>query len=249
VNGAFCGTQGFLGLNDYRVDSKYFLGRSWLPVADDGCGDYYVIDLTGPDQGDYPVFFWDHETGQDIESGALIKGYAVASNVWIFSLLFLKHELTRVGTSQDKSERWSWHFDRDRTLQHDPNLARVRSAPLPWKADTIQCDNAILHVRICDGFRTPARSLSARHHVGWSAGVRKPPMNETAGGGAPLSAGAMGIWMARSVQRRSRKAGAGADCWGDICGRYGDFALEGWRCKAGVCGNCWSERGAAAAFT
>jgi hypothetical protein len=70
-------------------------------------------------------------------------------------------------------------------------------------------------------------------HVGWSAGVRKPPMNETAGGGAPLSAGAMGIWIARSVLRRSRKAGAGADCWGDICGRYGDFALEGWRCKAG----------------
>ena len=27
VNGAFCGTQGFLGLNDYRVDSEYFLGR------------------------------------------------------------------------------------------------------------------------------------------------------------------------------------------------------------------------------
>jgi cell wall assembly regulator SMI1 len=57
VNGALCGTQGFLGLNDYRVDSKYFRDGSWLPVADDGCRDYYLIDLTGPDQGDYPVFF------------------------------------------------------------------------------------------------------------------------------------------------------------------------------------------------
>jgi len=135
VNGAFCGTQGFLGLNDYRVDSEYFLGRSWLPVADDGCGDYYLIDLTGPDQGDYPVFFWDHETGQEIESGALIKGYAVASNLWIFSLMFLKHEFARAGASQDVGERWHWPFDRHRTLQHDPNLARVKSAPLPWKAD------------------------------------------------------------------------------------------------------------------
>ena len=34
VNGAFCGTQGFLGLNGNRVDRKYFLARSWLPVAD-----------------------------------------------------------------------------------------------------------------------------------------------------------------------------------------------------------------------
>ena len=135
VNGAFCGTQGFLGLDDYRVDSKYFLAKSWLPVADDGCGDYYLIDLTGPDQGDYPVFFWDHETGQEIESGALIKGYAVASNLWIFSLMFLKHEFARAGASQDVGERWHWPFDRHRTLQHDPNLARVKSAPLPWKAD------------------------------------------------------------------------------------------------------------------
>src|SRR5262245_41964502 len=69
---------------------QYFLAKSWLPVAADGCGDYYLIDLTGPDQGDYPVFFWDHETDWDAESGGLIKGYAVASNVWIFSLLFLK---------------------------------------------------------------------------------------------------------------------------------------------------------------
>jgi hypothetical protein len=131
VNGAFCGTQSFLGLNDYRVDSKHFLGRSWLPVAADGCGDYYSIDLSAPDQGDYPVFFWDHET--DYDSGLPMKGYAVASNVWIFSLLFLKQELARA--SHDKGERWHWPFDRGRTLQHDPNLARVISAPLPWKAD------------------------------------------------------------------------------------------------------------------
>jgi hypothetical protein len=97
VNGAFCGTQSFLGLNDYRVGSKNFRARSWLPVADDGCGDYFLIDLARPDQGDYPVFFWDHETDRDVGNGALIKGYAVASNVWIFSLLFLKHELARVG--------------------------------------------------------------------------------------------------------------------------------------------------------
>jgi len=56
-------------------------------------------------------------------------------------------------------------------------------------------------------------------------------------GEAPLSAGAMGIWIPRFVQRRSRKAGAGADCWGDIRGRYGDFALEGRGSEATVIGN------------
>jgi len=137
VNGALCGTQWFVGL-DYRpaVDHYHeFLAKSWLPVAEDGCGDCYLIDLTGPDQGDYPVFFWDHERDRDAEGRGLIKGYAVASNVWIFSLLLLKHELER-----DRAEDWNWPFDRDRTLQDDPNLAGVRSAPLPWKADGTPLD-------------------------------------------------------------------------------------------------------------
>ena len=136
VNGALCGTQGFVGLNYRHVDDYYeFLAKSWLPVAEDGCGSRYLIDLTGPDQGDYPVFFWDHEYSWDAEGRGVIKGYAVASNVWIFSLLLLKHEL-----EWDEAERLSWPFDRDRALQHDPNLAGVRSAPLPWKADGTPLD-------------------------------------------------------------------------------------------------------------
>jgi len=140
VNGAFCATQGFLALGDYRVDYKDFITKLWLPVADDGCGDYYLVDLTSPDQGDYPVFFWDHESGYDLETAGLTKGYAVASNVWIFSLLFLRqalrHELAaRGGGAAEREASWHWPFDRDRTLQHDPALACVTSAPLPWKAN------------------------------------------------------------------------------------------------------------------
>ena len=45
-------------------------------------------------------------------------------------------------------------------------------------------------------------------HTG--AGVRKPPGKEGAGCGAPGSAGAMGIWLAPSVQRRRYAAGSAA---------------------------------------
>lgn len=118
---------------DYRRLYKDYLARSWLPVAADGCGDYYLVDLTGTDDGHHAVFFWDHETDWDAETGNPSKGYAVASNVWVFSLLFLRHELARHDGSHARGEYWHCPFDPDRTLRHDPNLADVTSAPLPWK--------------------------------------------------------------------------------------------------------------------
>jgi hypothetical protein len=136
VNGAFCGTQQFVPLNDHSADYSDFIASLWLPVAADGCGNYYLVDLTGPDQGTYPVFFWDHETGYDSAADEITKGYAVASNIWIFSLLLLRKELRRLDAGRRNSgnhgDAWHWPFDRDRTLQHDPDLARVTSAPLPW---------------------------------------------------------------------------------------------------------------------
>ena len=59
----------------------------------------------------------------------------------------------------------------------------------------------------CDGFRMPARTnIAARTR----AGVRKPPGKEGARCGAAGSAGAMGIWLAPSVQRRRYAAGRAA---------------------------------------
>jgi hypothetical protein len=134
VNGAFCGTQQFVALNDYALGDRDFVGRLWLPVAADGCGNSYLVDLTRPDPCDYPVFFWDHETDYDPRTGASVKGYAVASNVWIFSRLLLRKELAACGATGSEQEPWRWPFDRDQTLREDPDLARVTSAPLPWRA-------------------------------------------------------------------------------------------------------------------
>ena len=66
---------------------------------------------------------------------------------------------------------------------------------------------ATAHDRNCEGFRMPARTnVAARTR----AGVRKPPGKEGAGCVAPGSAGAMGIWLAPSVQHRRCSAGRAA---------------------------------------
>ena len=60
------------------------------------------------------------------------------------------------------------------------------------------------------GFGCRPITDARRAHTG--AGVRKPPGKEGAGVGAPGSAGAMGIWLAPSVQRGPvKRAGAAAD--------------------------------------
>ena len=58
------------------------------------------------------------------------------------------------------------------------------------------------------GFGLPAQHES--HHAHDLAGVRKPPGNEDAGSWAPVSAGAMGISLAPSVQLGPYEAGGGA---------------------------------------
>jgi hypothetical protein len=70
-----------------------------------------------------------------------------------------------------------------------------------------KCPRHARFFRVCDGFRMPARHDGAART---RAGVRKPPGKEGAGCGAPGSAGAMGIWLAPSVQRRRHAAGSAA---------------------------------------
>ena len=78
---------------------------------------------------------------------------------------------------------------------------------LPEWEGQLTCPGSDREGRSCDGFRMPARTnVAARTR----AGVRKPPGKEGAGCGAPGSAGAMGIWLAPSVQRRRCAAGRAA---------------------------------------
>ena len=53
------------------------------------------------------------------------------------------------------------------------------------------------------GFGCRPNHWASNDHGGCWAGVRKPPVKETAGEWAPLSAGAMGVSLAGTVQRVS----------------------------------------------
>jgi hypothetical protein len=57
------------------------------------------------------------------------------------------------------------------------------------------------HVCWCDGFRLPARSLSWQQGPGPAGRRSKAAREGRRGIGAPVSAGAMGIWSAPSVQQ------------------------------------------------
>src|ERR1700674_2723758 len=90
-------------------------------------------------------------------------------------------------------------------LRHIALLPVRTSLVRSWRSVRVACCGA--RVGFCDGFRMPARTnIAARTR----AGVRKPPGKEGARCGAAGSAGAMGIWLAPSVQRRRYAAGRAA---------------------------------------
>ncbi len=91
-----------------------WLELGWVPVAGDGCGNYYVA---VPCEAAHPVVFVD--TMEDPEAPA----YVVASDVLKFVLALLEKETGAVG----------WPFDPEVVLRADPDLARFADQlPLPW---------------------------------------------------------------------------------------------------------------------
>lgn len=125
TDGPRIGPGGVYGLKDFKDVYKYlpeFRERLWLPLGTDGCGDYYVLALDSEDRPLRPVDF--------IEPYSSLEGYeaptyVVASGFWRFLRFLFREELGERG----------WPFDAAHVLAADPELAHVRSAPLPWVAD------------------------------------------------------------------------------------------------------------------
>ena len=125
LNGPCIGPGGILGveaaregLDLCRILSDYpeWNRRGWLPVAGDGCGNYYVLVLS--EEGESPVAFID--TASSPETLA----YVVASDFWHFVTFLLQAELRKT----------PWPFSRADVLRDDPSLAECQVAPLPWDA-------------------------------------------------------------------------------------------------------------------
>ncbi len=124
VNGANIGPGGVMGIQDEDPYCSIELllhsfpvwcAKNWLPVAGDGCGNYYVL---VPEIERYHVYFIDTIRGSNK------LDFACASNLWAFLWFILKKEL-------DES---TWPFDREHVLQCDPEIVNCKLAPLPWDA-------------------------------------------------------------------------------------------------------------------
>lgn len=123
ANGPCIGPGGVLGIRPERhwLDIEEVLqsypswkGHGWLPVAGDGCGNYYVINTCECGS----VYFVD--TAMDADKLA----YAVASDLWMFLWFLFNHEL---GDTR-------WPFTREYVVANDPRIMNCSRAPLPWNA-------------------------------------------------------------------------------------------------------------------
>jgi hypothetical protein len=124
-NGPCIGPGGFFGIRPSRpgLDIERLLkrheewaARSWIPVAGDGCGNYYV---TLNDSSDPPVGFVE-------VMGAETVSFVVASRVTLFIRLQLEKERGALA---------HWPFDSNLTSRLDPQLTPLgQQWRLPWAA-------------------------------------------------------------------------------------------------------------------
>lgn len=84
--------------------------RGWIPIADDGCGDYFL--LGQPFQGgpSDAVMFWDQAT--PAEAGI---DYVISSDLWTFI----------VGVLELRGGPTNWPFNDTHLLEFDPQMRSV----------------------------------------------------------------------------------------------------------------------------
>jgi len=123
-NGPCVGAGGITGVRTKRngqdiaiILSNYpsWKEKHWIPIAGDGCGNYYVM-LADSTKGSLPLGFVD--TMRDRDSIAFIA----ASNLWHFLNFYLKAE---------QGER-RWPFKREFVVEMDPDILEFTNLGLPW---------------------------------------------------------------------------------------------------------------------
>ena len=82
-----CPDRPFLNIETHLNDCPKWLGNKWLPVAGDGCGNYYIAVLDRGYSTSCPVFFVDHEESSNE------LAYQVAPDFWTFLVWLFKRDL------------------------------------------------------------------------------------------------------------------------------------------------------------
>ncbi len=102
--------------------------KGWIKVADDGCGDPYVLDTAITVGDTHPVYFIDHETYEGEAD------YVVASGLWIFLRFLLSDDLeSQIDFKQSIPHESLWPFDKRFVLAEDPALTHYTGTiPLAW---------------------------------------------------------------------------------------------------------------------
>lgn len=108
--------------------------KGWIPLAGDGCGDYYILATRSKVLDTHPVFFIDHERSY------YQPQYVVASGVWTFLKMLFKEEVQHEShrDDDDYDHDFPWPFDEEWVLKEDPALAYYEGeVPLAWEVDMI----------------------------------------------------------------------------------------------------------------
>lgn len=95
--------------------------KGWIPVAGDGCGNFYVLDLNTRTRSGHPILFLDHENS--VEEVCDTPSYVVASSLWPFLRYILLAE------KKAAYSIWKEH----EALREDPGLADNVGIPRPWE--------------------------------------------------------------------------------------------------------------------
>jgi len=124
-NGPCVGPGGVFGIGTSRsaLDIESYLTiypawklKKWIPVAGDGCGNYYLLATQGEFGPGFPVFF------VDTSASSNSPAYIAASDIEHFLIFLLEKELGRT----------RWPFDRATVAEQDPMVFHFQKVPLPW---------------------------------------------------------------------------------------------------------------------
>ncbi len=118
-------THETVSLDWYFKEYPEWKSKGWIPLANDGCGDIYILlsKQIAPVSGTHPVCFLDQA---DFNSPA----YFVASGLWRFLYFLLENEILN-----ERGIPTYWPFNKASVLKLDPNLAECRDFPLPWEVE------------------------------------------------------------------------------------------------------------------
>ena len=122
--------------------------KKWIPIGNDGCGNYYVVPTQQEFGAGFPVMFIDTMEWSETPT------YLVASSVGAFLKFFLESEIilselvplyktmldegawgNRLAIGINDPRRPKWPFDKQYVVERDPGILGFSKELLPWEVD------------------------------------------------------------------------------------------------------------------